>query len=289
MDIYVMITDRIIAQMEQGVIPWQKPWTGVRSGAISRSTGKPYSLLNQMLLMEPGEYLTFKQCTDEGGKVKKGAKAKIVVFWKIYEKEKRDTNGNIVRDKNGGIVTESIPLLRYFQVFHISECEGIEPKWSDEDKLKPLDPIEQAEATINGYVQRSGVRLEFKKQDKACYKPSIDTISMPLREQFTSPQGFYETLFHETVHSTGHKSRLARFEDGVGAAAFGSQSYSKEELVAEIGAAALLHTLGIETPESVKNAAAYVQSWLRVLKNDNKFIVSAASRAEKAVNLIVGA
>lgn len=285
-DLYSEISARIIEQLEQGIIPWKKPWSGVSSGAISHATGRPYSLLNQMLLMQPGEYITFNQCKQEGGSVKKGSKAKIVVFWKVQPREKKDAAGNIVTDAEGKPVVEGLPVLRYFQVFHIDDCEGIKPKYN---KLPAVaaDPDETAEAAFLDYVRRENIRFESLIDDRAYYSPSRDLIHLPIREQFSNTAEYYSTAFHEATHSTGHPTRLNRFERGSAAAAFGSESYSKEELVAEIGAACILHELGIETPSTFKNSAAYIQSWLRALKNDKRLIISAAARAEKAAKLIL--
>ncbi len=274
MDLYAEITDRIIAELEKGIIPWRKPWTGVRSGAWSRSTGRPYSLLNQMILGKPGEYLTFKQCQDAGGHVRKGEKAKPVVFWKMLPVTEKDADGNPIQ--------KIIPLLKYYNVFHVDQCEGITPK-HNRDNILPPDPIAEAEAIAKEYTARSGCRIDHTRGDKACYRPSTDQVIMPLREQFTKPAEYYSTLFHELTHSTGHVSRLNRLDK---TAAFGNEEYSKEELVAEIGAAACLNDLGIETPSSFKNSVAYVQSWLRALRNDKRLIISAAGKAEKAVNLL---
>lgn len=286
-DIYCAVTDRIIEELENGVIPWEKPWSGVRSGAISHTTGKPYSLINQMLLIKPGEYLTFKQCSDEGGKVKKGAKARMVVFWKMLQNEKKDSFGIVIRDANGLPVYEHIPLLRYYNVFHIDDCEGIQPKYKV-DEYSDIEHIDEAEKVLQNYVKRSGVRFENIEQDRAYYSPLSDLISLPLTNQFQNSAEYYSTAFHEAVHSTGHKSRLNRFESGIEAAMFGSESYSKEELVAEIGACGLLNDLGFETKQSFRNSASYIQSWLSVLKNDKKFILNAASKAEKAIKMIIG-
>jgi len=288
MDIYAAVTDRIIAELENGIIPWNKPWTGVTTGAIRRSNGKPYSLINQFLLGKPGEYLTFKQCQEEGGKIKKGAKAKMVVFWKVLSKEKKDANGNIVRDSNGLPIAEEIPMLRYFNVFHIDDCEGIEPKYTAENPPATATAVEQAETIIADYAARAALKIEHSRQDEAFYSPRRHLVSLPLMEQFEDSAGYYETAFHELTHSTGHKTLLNRFADGDGAAAFGSESYSKEELVAEIGACGILHELGIETAKSFRNNAAYIQNWLSALKNDKRLIVSAAGRAEKAIRLILG-
>lgn len=288
MDIFAAVTDRIIAELESGIIPWNRPWTGVSEGAIRRSNGKPYSLINQLLLGKPGEYLTFKQCKDEGGKVKKGAKSKMVVFWKVLHREKKDASGNVIRDENGLPVDDPIPMLRYYNVFHIDDCEGIQPKYTAEHLLATASPVERAEEIIAEYSSRAKLTVEHSKQNRAFYSPSRHLVSLPLMEQFEDTAGYYETAFHELTHSTGHESLLNRFSENDGAAAFGSESYSKEELVAEIGACGILHKLGLETAKSFRNNAAYIQSWLSALKNDKRLIVSAAGRAEKAIRLILG-
>ena len=285
-DIYSEVTNAIIAELENGIIPWHKPWCGVRSGAISHATGKAYSLLNQFML-KPGEYLTFNQVKKEGGKVKKGAKARMVVFWKVITKQKTDDNGQPVTNAEGQPIMEHLPFLRYFNVFHIDDCEGIEPKWKDKLPSPNAQPIETAEATLADYVKRSGVGFENVKQDKAYYSPSSDRIVLPLVEQFPEIAEYYSTAFHEATHSTGHKSRLNRFTGDAAAAMFGSANYSKEELVAELGSACIMHDLGIETKGAFKNSAAYIQNWLQVLRNDKRMIVNAASKADKAARMIL--
>ena len=271
MDIYAEITNRIIEQMEGGTIPWQKPWVSAGS-CISYATGKPYSLLNQMLLGRPGEYATFKQIQQAGGYIRKGEKASMVVFWKWIEQEDEETGEK-----------KEIPFLRYYNVFHIDQCEGLKARHT-EPIPQIVNPDQQAEAIIANYLQTSGVKLGNEAGDRAFYRPSTDSITLPLVEQFKETAEYYSTAFHEMVHSTGHKSRLDRFEK---TAFFGSEAYSKEELIAEIGAAALVNHAGLETESSFRNNTAYVQNWLQVLRNDKRFIVSAAGKAEKAVNLIL--
>lgn len=274
-NVYQIVTDRIIAELENGVIPWEKPWTGVRTGAYSRTTGKPYSVLNQLLLRRPGEYLTFNQVEQAGGSVRKGEKASIVVFWKpLPVKEK---------DQDGKEVTKIVPLLRYYHVFHIDQCEGVKPRFTEDD-LKPIDPIAEAEAVLAGYSARSHVPIIHEKGDRAYYSPSRDEIHLPLREQFPKVAEYYSTAFHESVHSTGHEKRLNRLSK---TAHFGNEDYSKEELVAEVGAAILMNEMGIETAGSFRNSAGYIQNWLTALRNDSRMIVSAAGKAEKAVRLIM--
>lgn len=274
-NVYQMVTDRIIEELEKGVIPWQKPWTGVRSGAFNRISKKPYSLLNQMLLKHTGEYATFKQWQQLGGHIRKGEKSEIIVFWKIFEKEEINDEGK--KEK------VSIPMLRYYNVFHISQVDGVEPL---EEPFNDIEPIEAADKVIIDYVTREHITFEEIASNKAFYSPSSDRVVVPLKEQYQNANEYYSTTFHELTHSTGHKTRLDRLKTGMDAA-FGSETYSKEELIAEIGSASILNILGIETPQTFKNSAAYIQNWLQVLKNDNKFIVSAAGKAEKAVNYIM--
>ncbi len=271
MDIYQAVTDRIIAQLDQGIIPWHKPWIA-SSQAVSHTTGKPYSLLNQMLLGKPGEYLTFAQCQKEGGKIKKGEKAQMVVFWKWIETEDEDTHEK-----------KEVPFLRYFNVFHVDQCEGIATKHATPIQAN-IKPDEEAERIISSYLTISGVTLCHQEGDRAFYSPSSDTVTTPLLKQFSNVAEYYSTAFHELVHSTGHISRLNRLEK---TAFFGSKAYSKEELIAEIGSAALVNHCGLETASSFRNSAAYIQGWLKALQNDKRFIVSASGKAEKAVDLIL--
>jgi antirestriction protein ArdC len=275
-NVYQMVTDRIIEQMEQGVIPWERPWTGVRTGAFNRISKKPYSILNQMLLKHTGEYATFKQWSDIGGHIKKGAKSEIIVFWKILEIEEENEKGEKQK--------KSISYLKYINVFHISQVEGVEPL---EKPFSEVKPIESAEKVIFNYVSREKLNFQETASNKAFYSPSQDCVVVPMKEQYPHINEYYSTTFHELTHSTGHKNRLDRLQSGA-VAAFGTETYSKEELVAEIGSATLMNTLGIETTKTFRNSTAYIQNWLQVLRNDNHFIVSAASKAEKAVNFILG-
>ena len=276
-NIYEEITNKIIRQLEDGVIPWHKPWSGIASGAYNRVSKKPYSLLNQMILEHDGEYATFKQWKDLGGTVRKGEKSEIVVFWKIIQVEEVNSEGKVEK--------KSIPLLKYINVFHISQVDGVEPKTT-----KPIEhkPVEEAEKIKNDYMNRENILIKEIITNEAFYSPSRDFIQVPCKEQYKDIIEFYSTLFHEMIHSTGHKDRLGRLDSGIKLAAFGTENYSKEELIAEIGSAFLMNHIGIETSKTFKNSAAYIQSWLRVLKNDNKFIVSASSKAEKAMKYILG-
>lgn len=277
-NVYDMVTNRIIAELEKGKIPWQKPWTGVRDGAYNRITKRPYSLLNQMLLQHNGEYATFKQWQDLGGHIRKGEKSEIVCFWKILEQE--ETNKD-----TGEKESVKIPLLRYYNVFHISQVDGVEPL-ALEQLNDEVEPIEAGDQIITDYINREHLNFVECKSNKAYYSPSNDTVVVPLKEQYNLINEYYSTTFHELTHSTGHKNRLNRLQTGA-VASFGSEDYSREELTAEIGSATLMSIAGIETPKTFRNSTAYIQNWLQVLRNDNKFIVSASSKAEKAVKYIL--
>ena len=275
-NIYQEVTDRIIEQLKNGEIPWHKPWSGIASGAFNRVSKKPYSLLNQMLLMHDGEYATYKQWTDLGGQVRKGEKSEIVVFWKIIKVEDTDSKNEVV--------AKYVPILKYYRVFHISQVDGVEPL-----TINPVEhePIEEAENIKSNYIEREEIGIHETMSNEAYYSPACDYIVVPCKEQFKDLNEFYSTLFHEMIHSTGHRDRLKRFGIDQKIAAFGSQDYSKEELVAELGSAMLMSSIGIDTEKTFKNSAAYIQGWLAALSNDNRLIVSAASRAEKAVNYVL--
>lgn len=278
-NVYELVTNRIIEQLENNIVPWEKPWSGTLDSAFNRVSKKPYSILNQMLLKYDGEYASFKQWKDLGGHIRKGEKSEIVVFWKMYPiKEKQDDGTEIIK---------TIPLLKYINVFHISQVDGVEPL--KQKVTHDIEPIEKAEKLLNDYWNRENITIEHVKGDKAFYSPMFDKIQLPLFEQFKQSEEYYSTAFHESVHSTMKTSRCNRQEDRKGkVVSFGSEEYSKEELVAEVGSAQLMNIVGIETTKSFRNSTAYIQSWLKVLRNDNKFIVSASSKAEKAVNYILG-
>lgn len=293
-DAYQMATDRICALLEQGIKPWAKPWTTALTCGWSGQTGKPYSFLNQMLLADPekeyknmeewlddvaGEWLTFNQIKDRGGNVKKGEHGRKVVFFKMLPKKDKDGN---VDDES----TEVFPFLTVSCVFHVRQCEEINQKYhTDGDKVYDFTQSENADEVSSDYLARSGVKLINKKQDRAFYRPKTDEVHMPLPEQFKNSEEYYSTLFHELTHSTGHPSRLNRVNGNVN---FGDESYSLEELVAEIGSSSIMATLGIETDGSLFNSTAYIKNWLEQLRNDKTMIVKAASRAEKAVKMILG-
>ncbi len=266
--VYEMVTDAIVKKLEAGTVPWRQPW--VNNGAVSWDRQRPYRGVNTMLL-DPGEYATFNQIKKAGGKVRKGEKGHLVIFWKWMALEDEETGEE-----------KKVPFLRYYKVFEINtQVEGLKSKRKEE--IYNHDPITEAEKIKEGYQDCPPITFA---PGQAYYKPSTDTISIPEIKDYKNPAEYYSTMFHEMVHSTGHKKRLNRH--GVtGIAAFGSEVYSKEELVAEIGAAMLCGVARIER-ETLDNSASYIASWMRKLKEDPKLIVQAAAQAQKAADHIRG-
>jgi len=231
-----------------------------------------------MLNMESPYFLTLKQANACGGMIKEGSKGFPVIYFNVKGKEVNPA---------GQTVKEGFAFMRYYTVFNLSQTENINPDkipFIPESEELEFNPIKEAEKIVDGYIGKPSIE---QKKNQACYYPFLDKINMPLEEYFKSNEGWYSTLFHEMVHSTGHKKRLNRPEI-MESNFFGSIDYSKEELVAELGAAFLCSKAGIDN--TLENSAAYIQSWLRRLRSkDNvKWIVQAGSKAQQAVNYING-
>jgi len=295
--VYEYVTNRIIEQLEKGVIPWQKPWVGGRP--VNYVTRKPYRGINLFLLDKGGEYITFKQLTElrkknPDIKLKKGCKKYMVTFFKRYNKKVvnddvvdddvvdiEDTEDNEETTQEEKTKIKTVFVLRYYYVYHIDDVEGIESKIPKFEH----SPIKEAEKIVENFINKP--QIMYFDNGGAYYAPLLDYINIPPIDRFIKAEHYYSTLFHELVHSTGHKKRLNRFaEEKTQLAAFGSADYSKEELVAEMGAAMLCGNCGIENA-TIDNSVAYVQSWLNVLKNDKTFVIRAAALAQKACDFIL--
>jgi len=248
-DVYQIITDRLIEIMENGIIPWRKPWnTGHESGPLNLVSKKHYQGINVFLLscygtrFRPPYWLTFKQAQNLGGSIKRGEKGVPVIFWKLYAKEDAQA-------ENG---TRTIPVLRYYTVFNAEQCEGVAIPESEGSTWAEHDPIEAAEAVILTMPHRPAVEIGGTR---ACYSPSRDLVRIPELFRYEHAEEYYCTFFHELAHSTGHETRLKR-EGVTGNHFFGDATYSREELVAEMAAAFLCGHTGIENV-TIQNSAAY--------------------------------
>lgn len=231
--------------------------------------------------------MSFQQVKAKGGNIRKGAKSEMVYFFKPLFKDKNEQFVKLEQAKalkGMGEAVQVIPMLKYYNVFNIEDVEGIEIK-IPEVEIKPHEKIKRCEAVIKG--MKNAPKFVFEDANRAYYSPMADKLNMPAIGQFETPEDYYTTFFHELTHATGHKSRLNR-EGVANLNPFGSSDYSREELIAEMGASFLSAQVGIDLQELTENSAAYLQGWLSVLKADKKLIFKAAAEAQKAVDYILG-
>jgi len=281
-NVYEIVTTRILAALEKGTVPWQRPWT--THPPANLLTKKPYRGINVLVLRCAGFrspwWLTYRQVQILGGHVRRGEHGSPVCFWKWVEKtpedQEDDDDGEPERLKFG------IPLLRYYTVFNVEQCRGIS-RHLPPPKVSTVEPIAAAERIVDGMPRPPRIR---HRTLQAAYHPSLDLVTIPGIEDFTEPEAYYSTLFHELAHSTGHHSRLNR-PTVTDACPFGSTNYSKEELIAEMAAAFLCAHAGIEN-HTIDNSSSYIANWHTRLSNDRKLLVQAASAAQKAADYILG-
>lgn len=278
MNVYDVINSRIMELMGQGTVPWKKSWNAQTNYPKNLVSGKKYKGVNVFMLacQQYGSpwWLTFNQIKTKGGHVVKGSKSTPVIFWKWLDK--KDIAGADSDTSNG-----KIPMLRFYNVFNSEQCEGLtlpEP----EETHNVFDPIAKAEEIL----QHMPLRPEIKHGgNRAYYSPTFDYIQLPHKHTFDSAEEYYNTCFHELGHATGHANRLGR-KSVTETSYFGSHEYSKEELVAEMGAAFLCGHAGIEST-TIENSAAYISGWLKALKNDKTLLIHAAAQAQKASDFIL--
>lgn len=266
--VYDIITNKFVDQLKAGVVPWQKPWK-CRGMPLNLQSGKPYNGVNRLLLyLAPYTspyWVTYKQATQCGGHVRKGEKGTEIIFFTSYKDKK---NNDKVR-----------PVMRYYRVFNVEQCEGVDyPK----EVTPEFNPIEQGQAVIDGFTDCPPIHWGG---NSAAWNPRTDQVLSPKPEQFKSPEYYYAVMYHELIHSTGHESRSGRLAGD--ASRFGSGSYAKEELVAEVGSAFLLHHAGIDASGLFDNSAGYIAGWLKALNNDTRLIVQASKLAAQAADYIL--
>lgn len=280
MNTYSKITERIIRLLEKGIVPWHKPWKGTQGIPRNLVSDKEYRGINVFVLsaaaIERGfdapYWLTYRQARQRRGYVKKDEKGEAIVFWNWREVEDEETG-----------IKKKMPFLRCYTVFNVEQCEGIEYPQPEETPLNEFQAIKQCEQVVSNMPAPPQIR---HGGTKAYYRSNDDLVSMPKKQRFESSEKYYSTLFHELVHSTGHLSRLNR-KAVARLSAFGSAQHSREELIAEIGAAFLCGHCAIEN-KTLENSTAYVNAWLRELKQDKRLVVFAAANAQKAVDYVLG-
>ena len=276
-DIHQVITDRILEAMEQARTSGRRLWDSQPSLPLNLTTGKPYQGINTLILWAAGlrsgytspYWLTYKQASDRGGQVRKGEASELCVFYKPWESE--DTNAT-----TGETETTRGAILKSFRVFNLDQIDGIDaPTPEPRPAFVAIEDAERILAASPAPIHIGGTQ--------ACYRPATDTIHLPPRDAFINPEAFYSTALHEMCHSSGHPSRLNRDFSG----RFGTEAYAFEELIAELGSAFLNADLGI-IGSTLQDHADYLASWVKILKEDKKAILTAAAQASKAHAFIKG-
>ncbi|MFD2855737.1 ArdC family protein [Seohaeicola zhoushanensis] len=281
---YSRITDQIIVHLEKGVKPWTQPWKATHAaGPVTRPlrfNGEPYSGINILTLWASAMersfaapiWMTFRQARELGGHVRKGEKGSPVVYANTIQRTELD-------EKSGDELDVTIPFMKGYTVFNVDQIEDLPVHYYAiaDGTVNPDERDARAEA----FFASTGARI-LNGGNAAFYRPASDHIQMPMFEAFFDAQGYYATLAHESIHWTRHPSRLDRsFEQQ----RFGDVGYAKEELVAELGAAFLSADLGLNL-EDRQDHAAYIDSWLKVLRDDKRAIFAAAAHAQRAADFL---
>jgi antirestriction protein ArdC len=281
--IHTIVTERMIAALQRGTIPWRKPWQATAGQPRSMSTGQPYRGVNLFLLaLTAGEegyaspfWGTYRQIDGLGGQVRRGEHSTLVVFWKQTQTEQRDPH-------TGETTIKTLPVLRYYRVFNAAQADHLPERFHPAPGERR--EIAEPQALLDRYLAH-GPRLVHVAGDRADYHPATDTIHLPLPAQFRTGEDYYATAFHEAGHSTGHPSRLNR--PGIaGFDHFGSGRYAREELTAQMASSILCAQTGIDNPATFGNSASYIANWLTALGNDHKLVITAAAQAQRACDLI---
>lgn len=286
-DVYSRITDKIVAALEEGVRPWHRPWNAEHAaGRITRPlrfNGQPYSGINVIMLwseaVERGYsapiWMTFRRARELGAHVRKGEHGTTVVYASTFRKSETD-------EDTGEEVERNIPFMKGYTVFNVEQIDDLPQHYYATAAVPVLEPV-QRDARAEGFFANTGVTI-CHGGNRAYYTVTADRIQMPPFEFFEDPESYYATLAHESCHATRHESRLDR---DFGRKRWGDEGYAMEELVAELGAAFLSADLDL-TLEVREDHAAYIQSWLKVLKDDKRAIFTAASHAQRAADFLHG-
>ena len=290
-EVYEIVTQNILDEIDKGVVPWRIPWKKRAGGSLPRSmsTRKPYRGVNVLLLglqsmamgYQSSWWGTYKHITELGGQVRKGEHGTLIIFWTSgIKKGKLDKNGK----------PERFFMLKYYKVFNAEQADGLPERFYPQaEELAPIDPTEAqaaAQAVVDTYLAaNTSLTFTHANPARAYYSPTQDLVNVPDMSEHYVADEYYSTTFHELAHSTGYESRLARPNMGE-PHVFGDEEYSKEELVAELAASFIQGTVGIES--TVQSSAAYLANWAKVLRGDSKLIVQAAAQAQRAADYIQG-
>ena len=287
--VYQRVTEQVMDLLKQGTVPWQKSWDAHVGPPRNGVSGRYYRGFNVFVLslagFESPYWFTPRQVNGLDAHIRKGERVRWVQFWKFWDPGK----GSETREDEPEKRRKGALIIRAYRVVNLDQCEGpgikiFRDKHAAETPVRhDNDPIAACERIVDGMPNRPGVRFGG---DRACYHMKSDVVELPHLHAFVSSEEFYAAYFHELVHSTGHPERLNRktLTDGT---PFGSPTYSREELVAEMGAAFLCAVAGIEDP-TLQNSAAYIDGWLTYLRSDPKALIVAGAQAQKAADYVMG-
>lgn len=282
-DVYQEVTDAVLEALDAGTVPWRKPWVSTGNGEFGQcnlQSKRPYRGINQFLCAMRANaegfsspyWTTFRAAKKSGGSVRKGERGQLVTFWKRIE----------VKDEQSETGKKTVFMLRHYVVFNTDQVDGLDVPAVESVELEPVDVIDAGEQAISAMVDPPTIA---HGGGRAFYRPSSDHVQLPERDAFETADAYYHTAFHELAHSTGHEKRLGR--DGImDVHRFGDADYSREELIAEFGAAMVSGSLGI-SPD-IPQSAAYIASWRRELGRDKKLVLAAAGKGQKAADRILG-
>lgn len=309
--IHDKINEIVISGLKTKGLKWFKPWkSGNGNDPINWVTRKPYNGINVFMLnakivdkgYNSNEWLTFKQCSNANGKIIKGMKATDVFFWQLSYFDKKTKKYIPIQNAKSLNLKEKIVVdgkstdrymkvfnIRNYKVFNIDQCEGLDskiPQVEEEIEEVTLEPIEVADEVVKSYVDKDGnLVIDHKDNSGAFYRPMTDSINMPLMDLFVDADSYYKTLFHEMAHATGHEDRLNR-KTLVETNGFGTETYSREELVAEITSMYMVGYLGLNPKDNTNNSQAYINGWIQHLTKKPQEIATAMTQASKAFTLI---
>ena len=279
-----VITDAIVARLEAGTSPWKQPWTSNNGSPIvpRRWNGEPYRGINCIYLWAVAEtkgytnrrWMTYRQASKSAGQVRKGEKASLAVFYKSFGPNTRET------DIDTDVAAKRGRVMRSYAVFNVEQIDGLPERYTGAEQPRMIEPSEHATA-IDAFRDASGARIHHGGS-LAAYFPLTDHIVMPNPVDFIDYSHYGATLAHELAHHTGHRTRLDRTLTG----RYGSDDYAFEELVAEIASAMIGAELGLPVTH-LDTHASYLAHWLRILKSDNRAILSAAAKAEQAADYLL--
>lgn len=289
--VYEMVTKRILQRMMQGEIPWRQTYYIRKDGKHPYSnyvTGKPYSLLNRMLLGDPGEYATLKQINDMGGTLTPGSKGRFVIYWGEYVPKENKEEAERLEQEGKDTSHLKVRFPKYYYVFNVKDAQGLPERPSDAQPpmQEAQSPVDIADLAVKDYLRQTKVGIVTDPSLEPAYIPTTDSVQTPGKQAFALEEDYYASLFDSLVHSTATENRCDRKREYEKLA--DNNMSVKEELIAEIGSSMILSVAGMKRDETHQQLAAECQRWVKEMQNDFRLIVNASSAAEKAAKMILG-